>query len=114
VDKFVIGFSTIDQSLFGVLDAIRDYPTPKDWWMGLLLLDPAQRNKGLGRRIYQSFEYWVRRQDARHIFLGVVEANQKAFQFWQTMGFELVEREPGRQFGDPGHVVLVLQRKLTG
>jgi len=99
--------------LFGVLDAIRDYPTQDDWWLGLLLLDPAQRNQGLGRRIYQSFEHWAGQQGARRIFLGVVEENQKAYLFWQKLGFELIERRPARQFGDLTHVGIILVRNVS-
>jgi GNAT superfamily N-acetyltransferase len=113
-DKFVFGFYAKKQGLLGVLDAMRDYPTQNDWWLGLLLLVPAQRSKGLGRRIYHSFEQWVSQQGAGRVFLGVVEANQRAYQFWRTMGFTVAEREPGRQFGDTEHVVLVMQRNLKG
>ena len=113
VDKFVFGFSNGEQGLIGMLDAVRDYPTQGDWWLGLLLLDPAQRNKGLGRRIYQSFEDWVSQQGARRIFLGVVEENQKAYQFWQKLGFVTVEKHPARQFGNLTHEVIILVRNLS-
>jgi GNAT superfamily N-acetyltransferase len=112
VDKFVFGFSSKKQGLIGVLDTIRDYPTQSDWWLGLLLLDPAQRNKGLGKRIYQSFEQWVSQQGARRIFLGVVEVNHKAYQFWQKLGFEIIERHPVRQFGNLSHVVIIMVSNL--
>jgi GNAT superfamily N-acetyltransferase len=112
-DKFMFGFSKEKQDLLGVLDAIRDYPTQGDWWLGLLLLDPEQRNKGLGSQIYQAFEDWVSQQGARRIFMGVVEENQKAYQFWQKLGFEDIERHPGRQFGNLTHVVIILVRNLS-
>jgi GNAT superfamily N-acetyltransferase len=112
-DKFLIGISTRKQELIGVLDAIRDYPTQHDWWLGLLLLDPAQRNKGLGTRIFKSFEYWLRQQGTRHVFLGVVEENQRAYQFWQGMGFQVVERQPARLFGNLYHVVLTMVYTLS-
>jgi len=112
-DKYVIGFSTRNQELFGVLDAIGDYPTQDDWWLGLLLLDPARRNQGLGGQIYQTFEHWVVLQGGRRIFLGVVEENQKATSFWQTMGFQVVEKQPPKQFGNVPHVVLTMLRSLS-
>ena len=111
-DKFVIGFSTEQYRLFGVLDAVRDYPRQGDWWLGLLLLDPAQRNKGLGKRIVQSFEHWVSEQGARRIFLGFLEENQKACRFWRTMGFEIVGRQPVRQFGNLTHVVITMAHNI--
>jgi ribosomal protein S18 acetylase RimI-like enzyme len=112
-NKFVIGFSTRKQDLIGVLDAVRDYPTQDDWWLGLLLLDPVYRNQRLGRRIYQAFEHWASLQGARRIFLGVIEENDKAYQFWQKLGFEILERQPERQFGNMTHVVITMVRNLS-
>jgi GNAT superfamily N-acetyltransferase len=112
-DKFVIGISVEKKGLVGVLDAVREYPTQGDWWLGLLLLAPSQRNQGLGKRIYQAFEHWVGQQGTRRVFLGVLEENQKAYQFWQRMGFELIEKRPPTQFGNLNHVVLTMARNLT-
>ena len=111
-DKFVIGFFTAQQVLIGVLDFIRDYPTQSDWWIGLLLLDPAYRGQGLGQRVFRAFEQWVKQHDARRIGLGVVEQNQGAYRFWQTVGFEPVERRPAKQFGNTEHVVIAMAHTL--
>jgi ribosomal protein S18 acetylase RimI-like enzyme len=113
MDKSVIGIFDEEQVLFGVLDAVRNYPAQDDWWLGLLLLDPAQRNKGLGNRIYQAFEHWVGQQGGRRIYLGVIEENQKAFRFWKRMDFEIVETQPSRFFGNLSHVVVVMIRNLS-
>lgn len=113
-DKFVLGISTEHHKLIGVLDTVRDYPTQDDWWLGLLLLDPAQRNLGLGKRIVQSFKHWVNEQGARRIFLGVLEENQNAYRFWQSLGFGLVERRPPEQFGSLSHVVLTMAHYIRG
>ena len=112
-DKFVIGFSIENKGMIGVLDTVRDYPTERDWWLGLLVLDPVYRNRGLGRQIVQTFESWVGQQGARRIFLGVVEENDKAYQFWLKLGFEVIERQSGRQFGNLTHEVLIMVRNLS-
>lgn len=112
-DKVVFGISTFDGSLVGVLDAMRNYPQAEYWWVGLLLLDPAQRNHGLGRQIFKSFELWVRQLGAKHILLGVLEENEKAHRFWQSLGFKLVEKRPPEQFGKLNHVVLILARNFS-
>jgi GNAT superfamily N-acetyltransferase len=113
IDKSVIGIFDEEQVLIGVLDVVHDYPTQDDWWLGLLLLDPSQRKKGLGKRIYQSFEHWVGQQGARRIYLGVIEENQKAFRFWQRLDFEIIETQTSRQFGKLSHVVVVMIRNLS-
>ncbi len=111
-DKVVFGISTNDGSLVGVLDAMRNYPQAECWWVGLLLLDPAVRNHGVGRQIYQSFENWVGQLGAKYILLGVLEENEKAHRFWQSLGYKLVEKRPPEQFGNLNHVVLILVRNI--
>jgi GNAT superfamily N-acetyltransferase len=93
---------------------IRDYPVLNSWWLGLLLLDPEYRNQGLGRRIYQSFEEWASHQGAERIFLGVLEENQKAYRFWCSLGFELVEKQTKSKLGNVKHVVITMKRNLSG
>ena len=113
-DKLVIGLFTEPQDLIGVLDAIRDYPAPDDWWLGLLLLDPAQRGQGLGQRVYQSFERWAGQREARCIYLGVIEQNQGAYRFWRKAGFEPLHSQPARHFGQVEQVVITMAHVLTG
>jgi len=112
-DKFVIGISTEPKDLVGVLDVIRGYPAQQDWWLGLLLFDPPHRGQGLGQQVYRAFEQWVIQQDAQRVYIGVVEHNQKAYQFWKRMGFEEVEKRPARRFGNVEHGVIVMARPLT-
>lgn len=111
-DKFVFGISVIPQGLVCVLDAVRDYPTQDDWWLGLLLVDPTHRNQGLGQSIYRSFEEWVGHQGGRRVFLGVLEDNQNAYRFWQRLGFKLVEKRPPALTGDHTHMVLTMYRAI--
>ena len=111
-DKFIIGISIEQKDLIGVLDAIRDYPAQHYWWLGLLLFDPKYRGQGLGQQVYRAFEQWVSQQGAQRIYLGVVEQNQRAYQFWQTLGFEEVEKKHARHVGNVEHVIIVMMRTL--
>lgn len=112
-DKMVIGLFTDQDTLIGVLDAIRDYPNPRVWWLGLLLIAPDCRGKGLGQDAYRAFERWAGQQGARRIRVGVIEANQRAYRFWARMGFEPIERRPPRLFGNLAQVVIVMGRSLA-
>jgi GNAT superfamily N-acetyltransferase len=107
-DKVVIGITDGQECLVGVLDAICGYPAVDCWWLGLLLLDPSYRNQGLGQRIYRSFEQWVGQRGAKNILLGVLEENVKAFRFWRSLGFEVVEKQTPRLFGHSTHTVIVM------
>jgi GNAT superfamily N-acetyltransferase len=111
-DKFVIGCYSDSGRLIGVLDAIRDYPAVHEWEMGLFLLDPRQRNRGLGGQLYRGFERWVIPFGARYIRLGVVEQNEKAFRFWRRMGYEPMDKKPPQRFGMKENIIILMRRTL--
>ncbi|HUL60794.1 MAG TPA: GNAT family N-acetyltransferase [Anaeromyxobacteraceae bacterium] len=88
-DKFVIGLFDAPGHLVGVLDVIRDYPAPQEWYLGLLLFGPSSRGRRLGDRVYHRLEEWVRAVGGKAIHLIVEEQNPDAIRFWKRMGFEL-------------------------
>jgi len=109
-DKFLYGIFR-EKTLVGVLDGIRGYPQEGTWWIGLLLLDPAQRGRGTGEQALLAFEDWAGQQGAQALMLGVVEENRRGFNFWRRMGFTLVETRPPRRFGQKEQVVLVMRKE---
>jgi RimJ/RimL family protein N-acetyltransferase len=111
-DKSLLGFFSDSRDLIGVLDFVRDYPSRGDWWLGLLLLDPAFRN-GLGFCIYRAYETWAIQCKVHRINLGVIDQNQGAYRFWRKIGFEPLERQPARLIGNAGHVVITMCQTLT-
>ena len=112
IDKLVIGLWNNAEKLIGILDAIRDYPQPGEWFIGLLLIDPTYRQHGIGQQMYQAFEQWAVKRGARYIGLGVVEQNTRASEFWQRLGFEIVEKRLPKRNGNKESVVVVMQRSL--
>jgi ribosomal protein S18 acetylase RimI-like enzyme len=86
-DKFVIGLFDAPGHLVGVLDVIRDYPSPGEWYLGLLLFEPRLRGNRLGDRVYHRLEEWIRAQDGSAVHLVVEEVNPGALRFWERMGF---------------------------
>jgi RimJ/RimL family protein N-acetyltransferase len=91
-DKFLIGIFGGPQELVGVLDVIRDYPAQGEWWLGVLMLDPARRGKGLGESVCRAVEQWARDAGAHYIRLAVSAQNTRVHQFWKRVGFEDLER----------------------
>lgn len=88
-DKFVIGLFDAPGHLIGVLDVIRDYPRPAEWFLGLLMFGPTWRGRRLGERVYRRLEEWVRACGGTTVHLIVQEQNPGALRFWQRMGFEV-------------------------
>ncbi len=81
-NKFVFGLR-IGGRLVAIADAFRDYPHDGIWWLGLLLIAPESRGRGLGRRLYAAFESWAAAQGARELRLCVQAQNTRAHEFWQ-------------------------------
>ncbi|MBD2448928.1 GNAT family N-acetyltransferase [Nostoc sp. FACHB-152] len=111
-DKFILGLFAPDDTLVGMLETIRHYPDEKSWWIGLMMLSPEHRGKGLGSQLYQAYETWVIQQSAQFVCLAVLEENQPGFNFWQKLGFEVIRIAPPQQFGNKVHRRYVLRRQV--
>lgn len=91
-DKLVLGIER-DGALVGLLDAVRDYPEPGVWFLGLLLLRPEVRSHSLGAKVYRAFADWAFEQGCDVVRLGVVAQNPRGAGFWQRQGFQEVARQ---------------------
>jgi GNAT superfamily N-acetyltransferase len=112
-DKILLGIYTAERQLVGVLDAVRDYPEPGEWYIGLLLLEPAQRRHGLGERVYRAFERWAASQGAQGIRLAVVEQNVDGERFWRRLGFTEIRRTAPQRLGVRDNVMIVMRRPVS-
>lgn len=88
-DQTILGWRD-DQGLYAVAAILCDYPCADSWYLGLLLVDVAQRGRGLGRTLYGTVAAWAVSRGAREMRLAVLEANVAADRFWRSLGF--VER----------------------
>jgi ribosomal protein S18 acetylase RimI-like enzyme len=110
-DKFVVGLFDAPGHLVGVLDVIRDYPKPADWYLGLLMFAPEWRSRRLGERVYHRLEGWIRELGGKAIHLIVQEQNPKAIKFWERMGFA-VKGMGKQQLGGRESVFIRMTRAL--
>ncbi len=110
--KFLIGIKDQYNHLVAVLEGMRGYPRQGIFWIGLLLIDPSKRGQGLGARIVAGFEQWARSQGAKQIRLGVVDVNERAFRFWQRVGFELVNNKRSSYLGQQERLVYQMKKKV--
>jgi GNAT superfamily N-acetyltransferase len=85
-NKLVLGLRE-GRRLVAIVDALRDYPGAGTWWLGLLLITPDSRGRGLGRRLYAALESWTATQGASEIRLCVQAQNTRGHRFWQSLGF---------------------------
>jgi GNAT superfamily N-acetyltransferase len=84
--KYVIGFERAG-TLIAIADLLEGYPDATDWYVGLLLLAPDERGRGLGTLLWSAVEQWIRAQGGRHARLIVQEQNPDGAQFWRAIGF---------------------------
>ncbi len=88
-DLFILGVFNKYNSLIGVVHIIKDYPKLNVWMLGLLLIDPKERNKGLGRLIHNEIVDFVKNKNGNKIRIGVLEDNKSALKFWNSVGYKL-------------------------
>lgn len=112
-DKFIFGLFDPSDRLIGVLESVRHYPDDETWWVGLLMLAPNYRQKGLGAQFYKVFETWVATQGNPRISLSVIEANEAGLQFWKQMGFDVLRKTAPRQSGTKTHRFVVMSRYIN-
>lgn len=111
-DKFFLGLFTPRPRLCGVLDLVRDYREPGEWYLGLLLLEPGARGQGLGEGVVRAAEGWTKAQGARRIRLNCAEQNTSGRRFWERRGYREDRRFPPRQLGARETVLVELLHVL--
>lgn len=112
-DKFLLGIVNQRANLIGFLEGLRHHPDEKTWWIGLLLLAPEIRGQGIGHKVVQGFCRYARMRGCQAIMLGVVDDNERAYEFWKRLGFELLHKTEPRRFGNKSHAVRVMRRMLV-
>ena len=91
--KLVLGLARGDGGpLVAVIDVVRDFPDAKDWFVGLVLIDPAERGRGIGAAVMGDLEAWFRQEGAVASYLAVLERNPDAQGFWIRQGYQLLDR----------------------
>ena len=112
-DKFSFGIYAPEGELLGYIELFRNYPAESEWWIGLLMLDPKKRGRGVGRRVFRAAAGWAFANGARAIQLAVLENDPAAQRFWTRQGFEFVQRRAYEsQSHKKTHTVIVMRRPL--
>jgi GNAT superfamily N-acetyltransferase len=110
-DKFGLGFFDAEGRMVGGVDLIRDYPEPRTWYLGLMLLDPECRRRGLGAKLFARVGQWLHEQGAEALRLAVADHNGGGRRFWDRMGFTPVKQVTSR-YGLRDNLMHVMQRPL--
>ncbi|CAM3849238.1 GNAT family N-acetyltransferase [Corallococcus sp. ZKHCc1 1396] len=84
----LLALKTATGEVVGLLEALRDFPTPGEWYIGILLLAPQVRGQGRGQAVLHAYEALVRASGGTRLRLAVLEQNEAAHRFWTRMGFQ--------------------------
>jgi GNAT superfamily N-acetyltransferase len=101
----------IGHQLVAFANLARDYPKIGEWWLGLFLVDPLQRNHGFGAELHRSIVDCVLKQSGAALWLIVQAQNAAAFRFWQRQGY--IERERKRLVASTGFESVVIFMSLS-
>lgn len=112
-DQTVLGWRGPD-GLHAIVAILRDYPYKGTWYLGFMLVDPAQRGRGVGRLIYSTVEEWAAARGAIEIRLAVLEANVPGERFWRSLGFDEYRRVGPDAFKARSHHRIELNRRVAG
>lgn len=88
------------------------FPETGDAYIGLMLIAPEFRNRGIGPRLLSHLFSAARARSATRMLLAVLDANPRGHAFWLRMGFADTAHRVNRQFGDQTHGLVRMMRPL--
>jgi len=108
----LLHFAIMQQpAMAGMICIARGYEYPDDWWIGLMLMDPAFRNRSIGHKVITEVKDIARQKGINMLKLAVLDANPRAQKFWRREGFVHHRDAPATPESD-GHDRVVLKYQL--
>jgi RimJ/RimL family protein N-acetyltransferase len=104
-DKLVIGLFDEQSQLVGMFEILQGYRKPDEWYIGLALVAPEERGKGLGALAHVALADYARSFKVKKLVLAVLEGNQRARKFWLRLGYRKTKDYPTRQIGERAHAL---------
>lgn len=108
----LLNFGIMEEpAMVGMICIARGYEYPDDWWIGLMLIDPAFRAQGIGHKVISDIKTRAKSSGTNMLKLAVLVANPRALQFWKREGF-VFHRDAPALPGSDGHDRVVLKHQL--
>lgn len=90
--------------LDGIVTCLKGFYGPDEWYLGLLLLDPAARGAGLGTLMARRVIAQARADNATCLRIAVLDVNPRACTFWERLKFSY-EKSTSEGDGKLRHVL---------
>jgi GNAT superfamily N-acetyltransferase len=99
-----------ESQVVGLVSVLRQHPRDGYPWIGLLIVHGEQHRKGYGRLLAELIEERLRAGGRNGVRLAVLENNPTALAFWNSLGWQEIDRRPDAQYGRP---CIVMHKQLT-
>ncbi|MET7981885.1 MULTISPECIES: GNAT family N-acetyltransferase [unclassified Streptomyces] len=96
--------------IVGLVCLLDRHPTDGHPWIGLLLVHGGLRRQRIGSRLAGLVEERYRREGRDGIRLAVLENRPESLAFWNSQGWQEIDRRTDRQYGRP---CVVMHKQLT-
>jgi len=97
-----------DGALIAVIELLQGHPSARDWCIGLLLVNPQHRRRGLGARLCTAILDWIAEHDGAMVRLVVQQQNAAVF-----LGNPLDQEDVGSD-GGPRIPLTVIEEEVAG
>lgn len=95
--KYLVGCFSQDHTLLLGADFLEDYPSSGAYVLGLLLVDPSHRSRGLGEAFVRTMAAWASSRGGARLRIDCQFAeNQSTMRFWKKFGASEDERRVER------------------
>jgi GNAT superfamily N-acetyltransferase len=90
---------------------VKDYPEKGRWIIGLLIIDPEERGKGIGRVVHEELYRWVESLGALSLRVVVINDNMNGFKFWSSLGYR-TKKESVRDYKAKKHAIHIMELNI--
>lgn len=112
-DKLQLGLFDEAGEALGFADLLREHPEPGDWYLGIILLVPEARGKGLGREFLGQIVQLAEGAGARRMIVCPIAGNERARATYRSLGFRPWREIPPRALGNKVHAATQMLRELA-
>jgi GNAT superfamily N-acetyltransferase len=111
-DKLCLGIFDETGTGIGVVDLLRGYPQPTDWYIGLLMFVPSVRGRGFGHRVVDRLVAIAKECGTQRLLVCALEDNVKGRAFWAREGFVHLRTIPHMMLGSCFHTRFEIVREI--
>lgn len=112
-DKLLFGIFTAQDEIMGMIELAMNYPDRETWFIGLLLLHPQCRGRGLGREMLAWLDEFLAQHAVKFLSVPVLAVNSRGKKFWECNGFTEIRQVENFKSGEITTTAHVMRKNLS-